>query len=315
MAEQSEPESRIDPALGLPLVGHRALAERTGPVSICIPAHDEAETITEVVTEAQRALRILAVEGEVIVAASACTDDTAALATEAGARVILTKAGKGNALTAALASATGTIIVTVDGDFRYFGPEPIAATLARPILAGTLDAAIADLYWRPLYPQMWLYGFFAPLAGRLFPEMLPKVGTTPWSGQRAALRDLWPKELPAGFTVEMAINLAWNDAPGRIRPISVDDWTNPQRPKPELLRQEFEVITAYALTRGRLNQSAARALETWFKAAHERMARYQSEKDDVLEFEKQLLDDATSTWPAEIVGPYRANVAHLLSGP
>ncbi len=290
-------EPSIDPALGLTLVAHRSLTGRAGPISICIPAHNEADSITEVVGEAFRAIEILGVEGEVIVAASACSDDTASLAQAAGAQVTEAEAGKGNAITAALGAATGTIIATVDGDFRYFGPEPIAATLVRPILAGAADAIIADLYWRPIYPQMWLYGFFGPLAGRIFPEMLPKLGTTPWSGQRAAVRELWPKDLPAGFTVDMALNLAWNDSAGRVRSMPVDDWTNPQRPKPELLRQEFDIIVEHGIARGRLDPNNLTALDAWYHATHRMMATYRPDHDDAQEFEKMLLQVAIKTMP------------------
>ncbi|OAA19863.1 Glycosyl transferase family 2 [Frankia sp. EI5c] len=285
-------EPFIDPALGLPLVGHRSLTDRTGPVSICIPAHNEAETVAEVISDAHLAIEILGADGEVIVAASACTDDTADIARAAGARVVEAGKGKGNAIKAALSVATGSIVATVDGDFRYFGPEPIAATLIRPIATGTVDATIADLYWRPLYPQMWLYGFFAPLAGRIFPEMLPKVGTTPWSGQRAAVRSLWPTELPEEFTVDMTLNLAWNDAAARVRPVPVDDWVNPQRPKPELLRQEFDAIVAHGVTKGRLSSESIELLNSWFTETQHRMATYRPDGDDVAEFEQMLLREA-----------------------
>ncbi|CAO5252876.1 glycosyltransferase [Frankia sp. AgKG'84/4] len=290
-------EPSIDPALGLTLVGHRSLTERAGPVSICIPAHNEAASIVEVVCEAYRAIEILGVEGEVIVAASACSDDTARLAQTAGAHVTETTAGKGNAITAALSKATGAIIATVDGDFRYFGPEPIAATLLRPILAGIVDATIADLYWRPLYPQMWLYGFFGPLAGRLFPEMLPKFGTTPWSGQRAAVRELWPCDLPADFTVDMTLNLAWNDNADRVRSIPADDWTNPQRPKPDLLRREFDLLIEHGIAKGRLRPDDLPALDDWYRTTQRRMATYRPDKDDAQEFEKILLREAINTMP------------------
>ncbi|EFC84960.1 glycosyltransferase [Parafrankia sp. EUN1f] len=290
-------EPFIDPALGLTLVGHRSLAYRAGPVSICIPAHNEAETITEVVSEARRAIEILGADGEVIVAASDCTDETATLARAAGARVIEAEKGKGNAVKAALLESTGTVVATVDGDFRYFGPEPIAATLLRPIMMGIVDATIADLYWRPLYPQMWLYGFLAPLAGRIFPEMLPKVGATPWSGQRAAIRRLWPAELPEGFTVDLTLNLVWNDAAARVRPVPVDDWVNPQRPKPELLRQEFDLITAHGVAKGRIGPQDVISLTSWFAEAQHRMATYQPDSDDVAEFEMMLLTEAIRTMP------------------
>jgi len=286
--------ARIDPALGLNLVPSRELHEREQPVSICVPAHNEAETITEVVHEALRALDLLGMDGEVIVAASACTDGSAGLAEEAGARVVECGLGKGVALKAALAAAEGGIVATVDGDFRYFGPEPISATLLRPLLAGTADATIADLYWRPLYPQLTYYGFFAPLAGRLFPEILSKVGTTPWSGQRAAIRRLWDVDMPDDFTVEMALNLAWNDAPGRVRPVLSDDWTNPQRPKPDLLRAELDVLVAHAIGTGRLRKEDAAFIHSWFGLVHDRMARYQPDADDPTEFEAGLLRFSTA---------------------
>ncbi|CUU55383.1 Glycosyl transferase family 2 [Parafrankia irregularis] len=296
-------EPFIDPALGLTLVGHRSLADRTGPVSICIPAHNEAETITEVVSEARRAIGMLGADGEVIVAASACTDETVTLARAAGARVVEAGKGKGNAVKAALSEATGTVVATVDGDFRYFGSEPIAATLLRPIMAGIVDATIADLYWRPLYPQMWLYGFLAPLAGRIFPEMLSKVGATPWSGQRAAVRSLWPADLPDGFTVDLTLNLAWNDAQARVRPVPVDDWVNPQRPKPELLRQEFDIITAHGVTKGRILPGEVESLSSWFTQTQHRMATYRPDVDDVEEFEQMLLREGIrSIWPPDGTG-------------
>ncbi|OHV49002.1 glycosyl transferase [Pseudofrankia sp. BMG5.36] len=288
----------MDPALGLNLVPSRELQARQQPVSICVPAHNEAATITEVVHDALRALKLLGADGEVIVAASACTDDSADLAERAGARVIECGRGKGVALKAGVATAKGDIIATVDGDFRYFGPEPIAATLLRPILSGTADATIADLYWRPLYPQLTYYGFFAPLAGRLYPEMLAKVGTTPWSGQRAAIRPLWNVDLPDDFTVEMALNLAWNDSSARVRPVLSDDWTNPQRPKPDLLRAELEVILAHAISTGRLRPDGTAPVLAWFNHVHDCMATYQPGADDPAEFETRLLRFSTEALAA-----------------
>jgi glycosyltransferase involved in cell wall biosynthesis len=286
---RSSGDPHIDPALGLPLVPHRELRTRQGTVSICIPAHNEAETIVEVVQDAFRALDILAVDGEVIVCASACTDDTAARAKHAGAHVVEAGIGKGVAVRAGLRAAEGQIVATVDGDFRYFGPEPVAATLVRPILTGSLDATVADLYWRPLYPQLWFYGFFAPLAGRLFPELLGKVGTTPWSGQRAALRPMWDVELPDDFTIEMSLNLAWNDIAARVRPVPVDDWVNPQRPKPYLPRAEFELMLTHAQHVGRLKDDGVEQLRIWFRAVQERMATYRHDDDDPTAFEHDLL--------------------------
>lgn len=289
----SEPLPAIDPALGLDLVANRTLSRNAGRVSVIIPAHNEAPTIAEVVRECRRGLDLLGAEGEVIVSASACTDATANIAMTAGAQVVKSPAGKGAALKAGFQVSTGEIICLVDGDIQYFGEEPLSAILLRPIMHGIADATITDLYWRPLYPQMWLHAFFAPLAGLLYPEMLPKCGSTPWSGQRAFLRHLWPTELPDGFTVDLELLMAWNAKALRLRPILADDWVNPQRPKDDLMRQELDVVLVHAVNDRRLDPDAVPAVESWFEAAHHLMATYRPGKHDPQEFEQMLLARST----------------------
>jgi glucosyl-3-phosphoglycerate synthase len=280
----------IDPALGLNLVAERTLKRSTDTtVSVIIPAHNEAETIHEVVTEARRGLDILQVKGEVLVSASGCTDDTAELAREAGARAIEAPIGKGAAITAGLKETTGEVICLIDGDIRYFGDEPLSSLLLRPILNDICDACITDLYWRPLYPQLWLLGFFAPLAGALYPELLPKVGSTPWSGQRAARREFWPSELPDGFTVDLELLFHWNRIVPRLRPILADDWVNPQRPKPELMHAELDVFLQHALADGRIAEGDIPSIQWWFDGARSLMATYRPDTGNPQEFEHQLL--------------------------
>lgn len=281
--------AKIDPALGLDLAQSRTLANRDATVAVVIPAHNERATIAEVVGDAHQALAILEVEGEVIVSASGCTDDTATIASGCGAKVIETPAGKGLAMLAGIQASQADIVCLIDGDLRYYGDEPLAASLVSPILKGISDATIADLYWRPVYPQLWLHGFFAPLAGKLFPELLAKSGSSPWSGQRAALRKYWPRELPDGFTSDLAILLHWNDLGVRLRPVLADDWVNPQRPKPDLMREEFSLLVDHAVRRGRLSEPEVAKLEAWFRSTHNLMAEYRPDDDDPQEFEGTLL--------------------------
>ncbi|WP_367132699.1 glycosyltransferase [Saccharothrix sp. HUAS TT1] len=278
----------IDPALGLELARERTLSPRSATVTVLVPAHDEAATVAEVVAAARCGLDHLEVRGEVLVSASGCTDDTAAVSRRAGAAVVESPAGKGNAIVHGLRAATGDVVCLVDGDLSYFGEQTLVELLVRPILAGLADVTVSDLHWRPVYPQLWLNGFFAPLAGRLFPEILPKVGATPWSGQRAALRELWPAELPGGFTADLALLLHWNRHATRMRPVLADDWTNPQRPKPELLREEFELLLAHAVAEGR--PADVPRLRAWFDRAHDLMAEYRPGVDDPRRFELDLLD-------------------------
>jgi hypothetical protein len=280
---------QIDPALGLNLVATRTLQGTPASVTVVIPAHNEQDTITEVVTEARRGLSLLEVSGKIIVCASDCTDDTAKLAADAGAMVVPAPRGKGAAVSMGVAAADGEIICLIDGDMQYFGTRPLVTILVEPILHGTADATISDLYWRPLYPQLWLYGFFAPLAGALFPELLAQTGSTPWAGQRAAIRKLWPDSLPVGFTVDLELLFYWNEHATRLRPVLADDWINPQRPKPDLMEQEFKLIIGHALRQRRIKPGAEHALHQWFDTVHEMMATYQPDEDDPAEFEQQLL--------------------------
>lgn len=279
----------IDPALGLDLVPIRTLERQTARVSVIIPAHNEAGTVGEVIQAAQHGLDLLGTDGEVVVSASGCTDETAQVAVEAGARVLDAPLGKGAAIRAGLAATDGDIVCLVDADLKYFGDPPLVTLLVEPILHGIADACVTDLYWRPLYPQMWLYGFFAPVAGFLYPELLSRAGSTPWSGQRAATRELWPESLPDGFTVDLALLLHWNKYAPRLRPVLADDWVNPQRPKPELMPQELDLLIEQALADDRLNADAVPALKEWQADAHQLMAAYQPEKDQPQEFERRLL--------------------------
>jgi hypothetical protein len=119
--------------------------------------------------------------------------------------------------------------------------------------------------------------------------MLPKCGSTPWSGQRAALRSLWPSELPDDFTVDLELLMRWNTSALRLRPVIADDWVNPQRPKSDLMPQEFRLIVEHAVKRRRINADDVSGLDRWFKATHHLMASYRPDSDDPQEFETRLL--------------------------
>lgn len=284
----------IDPALGLDLVTTRTLDKNHGKVSVVIPAHNEAATVARVIKDCRQGLNSLGVDGEILVSASGCTDDTAQVAADAGARTIISPLGKGAAIKAGIDNVDGDIVCLVDGDIQYFGERPLVTILIEPILHGVADATITDLYWRPLYPQMWLHAFFAPLAGLLFPEILPKCGSTPWSGQRAAVRELWPELLPDDFTVDLELLMIWNAKALRLRPVLADDWTNPQRPKSDLMPREFELFIRHALEHGRIGLEAVPSLYSWFESAHHLMAAYKPEMDNPQQFEQRLLSDSLS---------------------
>jgi glycosyltransferase involved in cell wall biosynthesis len=115
IAEQTSASLRAD-----------APATSTVLVSIVIPCLNEAENIEECVTRARTVLGEHAISGEVVVADNGSEDDSAALATAAGARVVHEpRRGYGSAYLAGFAAARGKYVIMADADLTYdFGDIP-----------------------------------------------------------------------------------------------------------------------------------------------------------------------------------------------
>lgn len=85
-------------------------------VSLIIPAYNEEDTIADVVAE----FRTAEVIDEIVVVDNNCTDRTAELAKDAGARVVPeSKPGYGAALMAGMTAAKGDIFVLVEADGSF----------------------------------------------------------------------------------------------------------------------------------------------------------------------------------------------------
>jgi glycosyltransferase involved in cell wall biosynthesis len=89
-------------------------------VSVVIPCLNEAENIEVCVRAARTAIEQMNVSGEVLVVDNASEDNSAALAAEAGARVISEpRRGYGSAYLAGFAASRGAYIVMADADLTY----------------------------------------------------------------------------------------------------------------------------------------------------------------------------------------------------
>ncbi len=89
-------------------------------MSVVIPCLNEAENIERCVTAALQALERMGVAGEVVVADNDSEDDSARLAEQAGARVIVERRrGYGSAYLAGFAASSGRYIVMADADLTY----------------------------------------------------------------------------------------------------------------------------------------------------------------------------------------------------
>jgi glycosyltransferase involved in cell wall biosynthesis len=89
-------------------------------VSVVIPCLNEAQNISACVAAARAAIERMGVVGEVVVADNDSEDDSARLAEEAGARVVVERRrGYGSAYLAGFAASRGRYIVMADADLTY----------------------------------------------------------------------------------------------------------------------------------------------------------------------------------------------------
>ncbi|MEZ0073147.1 glucosyl-3-phosphoglycerate synthase [Planotetraspora sp. GP83] len=190
-------------------------------ISVVLPARNEAATVGEIVGAIREDLvEAVPLVDELIVIDSRSTDDTAARAVQAGAKVfaqdeILPELdgerydGKGEALWKSLAVTSGEIVVFVDADLRDFRTSFVTGLLG-PLLAdpsvayvkgaydrplagveGMAGGRVTELVARPLLNLHWplLAGFVQPLAGE-------------YAGRRAALERV---PFVTGYGVELGL--------------------------------------------------------------------------------------------------------------
>jgi glycosyltransferase involved in cell wall biosynthesis len=111
---------------------------KTPKIAVLIPCYQEEKTITGVVRDFQLALP----QAEIYVFDNNCTDQTAALALQAGAIVRREKRqGKGYVVASMFDQVNADIYVMVDGDGTYQAGAVHA--LLQPILAGDADLTVA----------------------------------------------------------------------------------------------------------------------------------------------------------------------------
>jgi hypothetical protein len=112
-------------------------------VSVVLPCLDEAASITGCVDEARLGLRNAGLEGEVLVVDNGSADESAELATRAGARVVAEPhPGYGSALRRGIDEARGDVVVMADADGTYDLAR--LGELAEPVLDGSADIVLGS---------------------------------------------------------------------------------------------------------------------------------------------------------------------------
>lgn len=163
--EENRGSGTIPGGLGLD-IGSIAAVRR---ITVCIPCYNEATTVARVVA----GFRAVLPAAEMVVLDNASNDNTAAVATAAGARVEqVHRKGKGNVVAWMFANLEADIYVMVDGDLTY-DPAAVSGAISR-LTAGNLD--LVNIARIPVHGQdsrtghQWGNRLFQWIVRRMFGE-------------------------------------------------------------------------------------------------------------------------------------------------
>jgi glucosyl-3-phosphoglycerate synthase len=225
---------------------------------VCLPARNEAATVGGIVEVIQRRLvRDVALVDEVLVIDDHSSDGTAAIAREAGARVVSAASilpehgaghGKGEVLWKSLLVSEGDLVVWCDADIRQFH-ERFVAGVAMPLILdpdvafskgwyrrderdGAGGGRVTELVARPLLSMFFphLSSIRQPLAGE-------------YGGRRDVLEHL-PFVQGYGVEVGLLIDVAARYGVDSIAQVDLEVRHHRNRPLAELSPQAMAVAGA-----------------------------------------------------------------------
>ncbi|MGZ4413767.1 MAG: glycosyltransferase family 2 protein [Gaiellaceae bacterium] len=193
-------------------------------VSVVIPCLNEAESIGQCVTAAQRVLDEYGLDGEVIVVDNGSDDGSGVLARLAGARIVdEPRRGYGSAYQAGFAEARGDYIVMIDADLTY-DFEEIPRFIreldggAELVMGNRMDAVEPGAM--PLLSRIG-----NPLMSRFLNLLFRTPIRDTWCGMRALRRDVLPvlalQATGMEFASEMVIRAARGGLDIREVPIAL----------------------------------------------------------------------------------------------
>lgn len=221
-------------------------------VSVCIPARNEAATLAGIVASVATQLRDrVGLVDEIVVVDDGSSDDTAAVAENAGAVVFRSPGppGKGRAMSLATACASGDILVYLDADVDNFAPHFVTGLLG-PLLVDSRLVLVKGRYERPLGDAPTGGGRVTELVARpvislLFPDIAgveqPLAGET---ALRRRAADAVEFEPDYGVELGLLIDVAERFGTLAIAQVDLGVRSHRNRPLGELGSQAREVLRA-----------------------------------------------------------------------
>lgn len=182
-------------------------------VSVVMPCLNEERSVALCVSKAMEGIRRSGMRGEVIVVDNGSTDQSAELASRAGARVVTEpKRGYGNAYRAGFRIARGRFLVMGDADDSYDFHE--LGVLVAPLTAG-FDYVLGSRFGGDLLPgsMTWSHRYLGnPVLTSVLNRFFGLKSTDAHSGMRAFTRDAYTRMEPTSPGMEFASELVINSA-------------------------------------------------------------------------------------------------------
>lgn len=230
-------------------------SEKRLTISVCLPARDEAGTVGTIVEALASLAGSAGLVDEIVVLDDRSRDDTAAVARNAGAKVVSTAevlpaygrgGGKGAALWKSLLVTTGDIICWLDADVEPFDPG-VVVSLVGPLMSGDADFAKGH-YRRNTGPGGLGGGRVTELTAKpLLRRFMPHLDAfaQPLSGEYAGLRSVLER-LPfePGWGVDLGLLADVVDLAGidRVAAVDLGERHHSHRPLAELAPQADAVV-------------------------------------------------------------------------
>lgn len=179
-------------------------------VSIVIPAYNEEAGLRACLQDIQAAMRPVSYEYEIVVVDDGSLDNTAKIAQDSGARVLIhpSNRGYGAALKTGIRHAEGDIIVITDADGTY--PARYIPTLVNLLQDGRYDMVVGARTGKQVHipllrrPAKWLITRFASYLAEM---PIPDLNSGLRAFRRATLSEFLHL-LPKGFSFTATITLA-----------------------------------------------------------------------------------------------------------
>ena len=261
----------------------RILAEHKNgrTISVCIPARNEAATIAPIVAAIHHELVLdSGLVDEILVLDHTSTDNTAALASAAGARVVDANTvlgefgpamGKGDVLWRSLAASTGDVIVWLDADLESFTCDYVTRLLG-PLLLDESVSMVRATYDRTLNGKSAEGGRVTELTARpalklLFPQLAHI--RQPLGGEyaiRRSVAEAVPFEIDYGVEIGLLIDVAQHFGASSITQVDLGARIHRNRPLAELHDQAGQVLRAI-LSRAGHAQLATALRPSYIKVA------------------------------------------------